>query len=163
MKRFDDIPIGQRIKYIRTESNLSQKELADRLGVSSALVGQYERGIRKPKFDSLLKIANALETELLDLLKYSDYADIPPLSDDLKSVVASQYNDVHEKALFRIIKHLSALPFAELNELANMIEKHVPIDFYEYTRICFWQMMNGHSPHDTNEVLMHHDWHKSKS
>ena len=51
---------GKRIRTARIASGLTQKELAQKLGVSAALVGQYETGIRNPKIDTLNRIAEAL-------------------------------------------------------------------------------------------------------
>ena len=52
--------VGERIREIRKSQKLSQKQLGDRLGVSQAMVAQYENGDRNPKFETLLKIADAL-------------------------------------------------------------------------------------------------------
>ena len=52
--------IGQRIKEARIKAKLSQKELANRLGVSASLIGQYENHVRVPKYETQKKIANAL-------------------------------------------------------------------------------------------------------
>lgn len=51
---------GKRIRSARIAAGLTQKELALKLGVSGALVGQYETGIRNPKIDTLNRIAEAL-------------------------------------------------------------------------------------------------------
>lgn len=52
--------VGERIKAIRKDRGLTQKELGDRLGLSSQSVAQWENNLRKPKFETTLKIANAL-------------------------------------------------------------------------------------------------------
>lgn len=52
--------IGQRIKEARIQANLSQKDLADKLGVSASMIGQYETHARVPKYETQLRIANAL-------------------------------------------------------------------------------------------------------
>jgi len=41
---------------------LTQKELAALIGKSPAMVGRYERGLRKPSLDVLFAIGAALET-----------------------------------------------------------------------------------------------------
>ena len=56
--------IGQRIREARLQAKLSQKELADRLGVSASLIGQYENHIRIPKYETQQKIAHALGVDV---------------------------------------------------------------------------------------------------
>ena len=53
--------IGERIKKERNQKGLTQKELAERLGVTTTVIGQYERTERTPKMETLVKIAEALE------------------------------------------------------------------------------------------------------
>lgn len=52
--------IGDNIKKFRKEKNLKQEELGLLLGVSAAMISQWERGERNPKEDTLQKIADAL-------------------------------------------------------------------------------------------------------
>ena len=61
--------IGQRIKIARSKAVLSQKELAEKLGVSASMIGQYESDIRRPKFETIQKIANALGVSPLYLME----------------------------------------------------------------------------------------------
>ena len=56
-----EMQIGQRIKEIRKQKGLTQKQLADKLAVSYTVISQYERGIRNPKVTTLEKIAIALD------------------------------------------------------------------------------------------------------
>lgn len=73
--------VGQRIKEARISMGISQLELGKRLGVSQAMIAQYENGARNPKTETLQKIGDALgiswtyftnmfkETESLDSAK----------------------------------------------------------------------------------------------
>ncbi len=58
---------GKRIQAARKKANLSQRELGEKLGVSASMIGQYENDLRKPKFETLRKIADALEIHWLNL------------------------------------------------------------------------------------------------
>ncbi len=58
---------GDRIRRARMEGGLSQKELAERLGVSSPTVGQWESGRRNPKDETLQRIAAALGVDVYEL------------------------------------------------------------------------------------------------
>lgn len=52
--------IGEQIRKYRTEANLSQKELGEKLGVTQQQIAQYESGKRIPKIDTINNIAGAL-------------------------------------------------------------------------------------------------------
>lgn len=52
--------VGQRIKEARKKVGLTQKELADRIGVSTTTIQQYELGKRQPRFEQAAAIADAL-------------------------------------------------------------------------------------------------------
>lgn len=51
---------GEKIRRARKDASMTQKELADALGVSESFVSQYETGKREPKYQTLCKIAEAL-------------------------------------------------------------------------------------------------------
>lgn len=51
--------IGKKIQAFRKEKGLTQKELAQKLGVSASMIGQYETDIRRPKLETLEKISAA--------------------------------------------------------------------------------------------------------
>ena len=49
---------GKRIRKLRLEQNLKQKDLAAKLGISTSSVGMYEREERQPDVETLKKIAD---------------------------------------------------------------------------------------------------------
>lgn len=51
---------SDRLKEARNKAGRTQKQLADELKVTPAMIAQYETGKRKPKQDTLSKIAEAL-------------------------------------------------------------------------------------------------------
>ena len=54
--------LGNRIKRLRKELGISQKELAERIGVSNGRVSNWEQGINRPDADILSKLCSALQT-----------------------------------------------------------------------------------------------------
>lgn len=48
----------ERIKQLREQSKLSQQELADKLNVTKQAISQYERGIRKPDYETILSLCD---------------------------------------------------------------------------------------------------------
>ena len=59
--------VGEKIRSSRVNAGLTQKELGDKMGVDSATVGKYERGILNPKLQTLEKIAAALGVTVWEL------------------------------------------------------------------------------------------------
>ena len=57
-----------KIKSVRLEKNVSQKELAEKLGVSAAEVCRWEVGTNMPRIQILLKIASVLSCHVEDLV-----------------------------------------------------------------------------------------------
>jgi transcriptional regulator with XRE-family HTH domain len=54
--------VGQRIKELRVKLNLTQKELADKIGMTYVQIGRYEKRGAKPSADVLNRLADALDT-----------------------------------------------------------------------------------------------------
>ena len=49
---------GDRLKALRTEERLTQKQLADSLGLAFSTISMYERGTREPDFETMEAIAD---------------------------------------------------------------------------------------------------------
>jgi len=54
--------LGEKIRELRTECGLSQKQLADKIGVATNTVSQYESGKSKTSIDVLANLAVELDT-----------------------------------------------------------------------------------------------------
>jgi putative transcriptional regulator len=62
------IKMNEQIRKIRRQKGLSQVEFGDRIGVSQQVITNYERGIREPDLETMLKIAGALEVSIETLV-----------------------------------------------------------------------------------------------
>jgi transcriptional regulator with XRE-family HTH domain len=61
--------IGDRLKALRIEQALTQKELADKAGVNTATVARLERNETEPHMPTVRKLAAALEVHPRALTK----------------------------------------------------------------------------------------------
>lgn len=61
--------IGAKIKKYREEKNLSQKQLAEMIGISNNRLSNWEQGINRPDVDILASICTALEVSPSELLE----------------------------------------------------------------------------------------------
>ena len=54
--------VNERIKQLRIDNNLTQSELAEKVGLTYVQIGRYEKGKSNPSADILQKLATALNT-----------------------------------------------------------------------------------------------------
>jgi transcriptional regulator with XRE-family HTH domain len=64
--------IGERLKALRAEANMSQEKLADRIHVSAAMISKYENNKATPIDDNIAKLAEELHTTTDYLLGISN-------------------------------------------------------------------------------------------
>lgn len=122
---------GQRIKAERRAKGLTQEELGQKLGISGAAIAQYETEKRRPKLETLAKIAKALEI------------DIRNLDDNLANEVSFEsylfpdLNLPHEKTVF----HFYGRKVSETSVVDDGVELKAPIDtpighlLYSFTQL----------------------------
>ena len=63
--------VGSRIKEIREARKLTRAELGEKLGLTADRIQKYENGVRKPKVDMIIKIAEILDVNALALVDAS--------------------------------------------------------------------------------------------
>ena len=64
----EQVAIGRFIAKKRKEQNLTQEQLAERLGVSNKTISKWEKGQSVPDAEQLIKLAVILETTVSELL-----------------------------------------------------------------------------------------------
>lgn len=90
--------LGERIRKIRKEKNLTQEYLAEQTNLTHVQIGNIEKARSKPSIDSLVSISNVLQTSIDELLfgciifskdkYYNDYiAIISDCNDNEKQII----------------------------------------------------------------------------
>lgn len=95
--------IGKRIEKILEKNNMSQRELANKIGLDESIVSRIIKGIRVPKSDVLANIATALHTTS-DYLLGIDNEEFD--SDRIVRLIArnsSKLSDTDKKALINAL------------------------------------------------------------
>ncbi len=100
--------IGKRIKYLRTIAGLTQAQLAEKIGVTPAAVGNYEQDVSFPKESVLEKLFEALcctPNELLcsDGCCHDDYEHLR-LYASLDEIGKRRVDECTQAEFFRTIK-----------------------------------------------------------
>lgn len=90
-RRGDIMSIGENIKKVRVDAGLTQKQLGERLGITSQSIAQWETGRREPKYQSMVKIADALNVPVSSLYGISE--DNPYKQDAIKQALDSSVRD----------------------------------------------------------------------
>ena len=93
------VKIGQRLKDLRIERKMTQKQLADRLGLATSAISSYESGDRYPTLDTLAALARIyhVSTDYLLGLESRRYIDVTGLSEEEILVVSQMVHILREK------------------------------------------------------------------
>ena len=64
-RTIQQIDLAMLLREMRENAGLTQSELAKKVGTTQSAIARLERGGRPPRIDTLLRIADALDCELL--------------------------------------------------------------------------------------------------
>ncbi len=97
--------IGNRIKAARERAHLTQEQLAEMVGLSPTHLSVIERGVKTPKLDTFVRIANALgvsvDALLLDVMDHA--------SESITSEISAAVGRLPQKDQIRILNAIRAL------------------------------------------------------
>ena len=105
IKLVDYVAIGRRVKFYRKIANLTQAEVAEKLGISVSYISQIECGHTDVSLKRLDEIANTINTNielLLSVNSVNEYLD----DNDIKELTKG-WNEDQIKALLEIINLLN--------------------------------------------------------
>lgn len=111
-----EIKIGKNIKFLREQKNIEQQELADKLNVPRSTLACWENGLRTPKLEQIVKIAEFFNKDLNiiyeDLKTNTSYE---ATEQDLKEVLK-------RKGLMDDNENINEENLDKLLKIADMIE-----------------------------------------
>lgn len=85
--------LNENLKLFRKRKGLTQKELAEKIGVTSTTITRYEKNVRTPDINTLQKIADALEISL-NLLLSTNTSQKNELVKDILEYIDIDRNDM---------------------------------------------------------------------
>lgn len=91
---------GELLKRLRLNAGLTQKQLADKIGISKNAVSYYEQSLRCPSSDILIKFARVFHVSadfLLGLDNEKQTYDVSMLSDKEREFLSSVYRFLSDK------------------------------------------------------------------
>lgn len=92
--------VEDKIRQARLRKGITQNQIAEKIGISQPTYAQWENGKRRPKMETLKKIADALEVPVSTL--YDDYEFVDPgegLTEDQKAK-----QKAHDQEQLKVIK-----------------------------------------------------------
>ena len=147
--------IADKIKYFRKKKGLTQKDLAEKSGLSIATIQGYEQNKYKPKLVTLLKIADALEVDFtqlennlytfVDMKEQIDRSDLNFLMDycdsKLCTIPPNEKHELKESIQLSIHKQYN---FSE-SQLSDLVA--------EYSRKILDKMFEGQEGYVLSDVV----------
>ncbi len=70
MDKNEFLKLGYKIKYERVKKKISQLDLSLKTGLTTRTISRIECGTIDPKYSTLLKISNALNLNITELLDF---------------------------------------------------------------------------------------------
>ncbi len=116
-------PFGAKLRDLRAERGISQKDMAKSIGVSAAYLSALEHGRRgQPTWDKLQRIIqyfNIIWDEAEELQRLAMISDprividtggLSPTATELANVLATKIGDIDEKTARLLIRTMEAVP-----------------------------------------------------
>ena len=91
--------IGERLKALRTENGLTQKQVSERVGVAVSAISSYESGVRLPSYAVLIKLSKLyhVTTDFLLGAEKRIMLDISDLSENDRVAVTNIMTALRDK------------------------------------------------------------------
>lgn len=100
----DKVNIGSRIKGLRVAKGYTQETLAEKLELSTAFVGQIERGEKKISVDTLVKISRFFVVATDYILFGTNSYDSVDTIDDLKIQINDENHQKYANMALNLVK-----------------------------------------------------------
>lgn len=117
--------LSDNIKAARIASNFSKADMAKKLGMAYSTYGGYEAGYREPKFETLQKIASALNIPVTDLLTLEEEHETEDKKTDNRYTVFlcnGNFRDIADRKADYI--RLDEVNQEELDVLLRIVRRH---------------------------------------
>lgn len=115
--------IGKKLRQIRKEKGLTQKELGELCCMSDSAIRRYELGIMNPKFETVEKLAKALDVKVMDLVDYLTEDETP--EEPVKPLIGSP--QWYQEEIIRMVKEVYCVD--KLNMYRTMLR-------HDKNRLC---------------------------
>lgn len=114
---------GELIRKYRKEKNLTMKKLGELVGVSEQAISQYERGLRNANLEMLIKLSNALDIDVNNLLEENSTISQEVLENiSSKTKLHSTEKPYEDKDIYIIQRAKSKMPKNEQDKMMKILK-----------------------------------------
>lgn len=106
-----------RLAELRKSKGITQKELADKLGVTQKTISTWELGTREPSIESLIWLCHILQTTIDNLVNNPNVYSSPDSATDEGWYM--------RKAFFASLQKASPLELEKMGEMMNIMFPHL--------------------------------------
>lgn len=117
--------IGENIRQARKKAGLTQRQLAEKSGVATITLQQYERGVREPKLDTIAKIARAMNLFASDLISGDQWQNV-----DMTFTDTTERYGQETPQYYRMIEAFSTLNHIGAEKAAVAVEDLAKVPEY---------------------------------
>lgn len=117
----DQIKIGKFIASCRKDKNLTQKELAEKLGITDRAISKWENGRGLPDSSIMLELCNELSISVNELLSGEKLAMENYQENAEQNLVAMKQSDENMKHKLQVIGRLMMVGYGVLGMCAAII------------------------------------------
>ena len=147
----DTLPIpdtpGRRIVYLRKQRKITQKTLADAVGITPSTLSKYETGSCPFRTDLLIRFARELATTTDFLLCLTDRANASetefpqiPIKTKPENIIRESESEQPEDRLLALFRTLSERHQLLLIDMIRLFCKQVEEDPEHYPEVVFYQI-----------------------
>lgn len=145
------IVIGEKIKQYRLANGWTQQELGTKIGMSKNAIGNYEKGFRSPKKNTMFDLAKAFSISIDDLF--------PPVQKDSASDIQSIYDELEPNRQRKVITYAEKLwdeqekrRKAKINEVSDVISLYQVEVVSETAAACGFNYGFGYEDTDIETI-----------
>ena len=152
--------VGEHIKDLRTQKGLTQKKLAELCGLATGTIQQYELEKRKPKIETLHKIAAALDVPISKL--YDSILEFPESRSEIYGahitylvyLIESGPCVLSKTAAIKLLKEMKQC-LHEGGKIEDADEAHDFFDSYDikFSHEFLREMLKGYKNQSVNNIV----------
>lgn len=129
----DRVKIGEFLRDLRKEKDMTQEELAEKFGVSSRSVSRWENGITMPELGILVELADFYEVDIKELIEGERKSE--NMNNETKETLqkAADYAEAEKRLVVQrkcIVTFIGTLAFALCIMIGYIVLPKLPEDSF---------------------------------
>ena len=104
----------QKLRMKRTERKMSQEELAVKVGTSKSAISFWENGLRSPKIEQVMKIANVFGIDWVELMDDDRMGSFAPMTMNQEQSLIDAYRNLNEEGKRMLLTFAQSLVYNPL-------------------------------------------------